>query len=499
MLDNYPILSILIFLPFAGGLALLAMAGRAAVCRFTALTVSLLELVLAGAVWVAAPGASAAGALPGFFLVEDLPWIERFGIRYFLAMDGISLLMALLAAFLVTMVILFSWKSVTDRVAQYHALLLLSTAGMLGVFLSQDLFLFYLFWELMLIPLFFLIAAWGSGRPFRPAMRFFLFTVGGSALMLLAIIGLHLAHGNATGVYTFALPELLHTPLSPRLSFWLFAAFMIAFAVKTPIFPLHGWLPDAYTTAPVAATVLLAGLMAKTGVYGMFRFAFPLFPAAAAFFAPVLMGLAVAGILYASWLAFAQTDVKRLLAYSSFGHTGFMVLGVAAWTPVALAGSVMQMVNHGITASAMFLMAGMLEERSGSRHMAGFGGLWGRMPVFGAFFLLFSLSSLGLPGLNNFVGEFLILAGVFRVSPVAAIAALCGMVLVLVYMLKLVQQILYGRTVQAGECADLSLRERVLVTILAALVVLLGIYPAPVLDLAGLPVALLTGGRGVLP
>jgi len=499
VLENYPILSILIFLPFAGGLALLAMGERVDVCRFTALTVSLLELVLAGAVWVAAPGAPAAGALPGFFLVEDLPWIERFGIRYFLAMDGISLLMVLLGAFLVTVALLFSWNSVTERSAQYHSLLLLATAGMLGVFLSQDLFLFYLFWELMLIPLFFLIAAWGSGRPFRSAMRFFLFTVGGSALMLLAIIGLHLAHGNATGVYTFALPELLHTPLSPRLSCWLFAAFMIAFAVKTPVFPLHGWLPDAYTTAPVAATVLLAGLMAKTGVYGMFRFAFPLFPAAAAFFAPVLMGLAVAGILYASWLAFAQTDVKRLLAYSSFGHTGFMVLGVAAWTPVALAGSVMQMVNHGITASAMFLMAGMLEERSGSRHLPGFGGLWGRMPVFGAFFLLFSLSSLGLPGLNNFVGEFLILAGVFRVSPVAAIAALCGMVLVLVYMLKLVQQILYGRTVQAGECADLSLRERVLVTILAALVVLLGIYPAPVLDLAGLPVALLTGGRGVLP
>ncbi|MEA5115841.1 MAG: NADH-quinone oxidoreductase subunit M [Geobacteraceae bacterium] len=499
MLDNYPILSILIFLPFIGGLALLAMREHAGICRFAALGVSLLELVLAGAVWIAAPGASAAGALPGFFLVEDLPWIERFGIRYFLAMDGISLLMVLLGAFLVTIAILFSWKNITHGVARYHSLLLLATAGMLGVFLSQDLFLFYMFWELMLIPLFCLIVYWGSGRPFRAAMRFFLFTMGGSALMLLAIIGLHLAHGSATGVYTFAMPELLRTPMTPQLSCWLFAAFMVAFAVKTPVFPFHGWLPDAYTSAPVAATVLLAGLMAKTGVYGMLRFAFPLFPQAAAFFAPALMVLAVAGILYSSWLACAQSDIKRLLAYSSFGHTGFMVLGVAAWTPVALAGSVMQMVNHGITASAMFLMAGILEERSGSRHMAGFGGLWGRMPVFGAFFLLFSLSSLGLPGLNNFVGEFLILAGTFRVSPVATVAALCGMVLVLIYSLKLVQQLLFGRGKNAGDCADLSLREKVMVTILAALVVLLGIYPAPVLDLAGLPVALLTGGRGVLP
>lgn len=499
MFADCPILSLIIFTPFLGGLALLAVRGREAVCRVAALAVSVLTLALAGAACLAASAASSGSALPGFFLVEDRPWIERFGIRYFLAMDGISLMMALLAAFLVTTVILFSWKSVTDRVAQYHALLLLSAAGMLGVFLSRDLFLFYLFWELMLVPLFFLIIAWGGERPFRAAMRFFLFTITGSLLMLLAIIGLHLAHGNATGVYTFALPELLGTPLSPRLSLGLFAAFMIAFAVKTPVFPLHGWLPDAYASAPTAATVLLAGLMAKTGIYGMLRFAFPLFPGAAALFAPALMGLSVAGILYSSWLACAQTDLKRLLAYSSFGHTGFMVLGVAAWTPVALSGSVMQMVNHGITASAMFLMAGMLEERTGSRLTEGFGGLWGRMPVFGAFFLLFSLATLGLPGLNNFVGEFLILAGTFRVSPAATVAALCGMVLVLIYVLKLVQQLLFGRGNYRGDIEDLSVRERLMVTILAALVVMLGIWPSPVLDLVRLPVALLTGGKGGMP
>ena len=245
--------------------------------------------------------------------------------------------------------------------------------------------------------------------------------------------------------------------------------------------------------------MLLAGVMAKTGVYGMMRFAFPLFPQAAAQCAPVLIGLAVAGILYASLLACAQSDIKRLLAYSSFGHTGFMVLGVAAWTPVALSGSVMQMVNHGITASALFLMAGVLEERSGSRNMAGFGGLWGTMPRFGAFLLLFSLAALGLPGLNTFVGEFLILAGTFGVSPGATVAALCGMVLALIYLLKLVQALLFGCAKHGVGCADLSRREGFMFAILAVLVVVLGIYPSPVLDMARLPVMLLTGEKGGLP
>ena len=245
MLNNYPILSMLIFLPLAGGLALLGVTGSARFCRFAALAVSVLELALACVACLAAPDASSTGPLPGFFLVEDLPWIERFGIRYFLAMDGVSLLMVLLAAFLVMVAILYSWREITVRVAWFHALLLLSTAGIVGVFLSLDLFLFYLFWELMLVPLFFLIVVWGDGRPLRAAMRFFLFTMAGSLLMLAALIGLHLAHGNITGVSTFALPELLNTPMTPQLSCGLFVAFMAAFAVKTPVLPLHGWLPYA--------------------------------------------------------------------------------------------------------------------------------------------------------------------------------------------------------------------------------------------------------------
>ena len=279
---TYPILTLLVFLPLAGSLAVFLLGNRPALCRAAALAVVLAELCLAAGIALLGPFESATvGALPGFFLVEDLPWIEKFGIRYLLAMDGISLLMVLLTSFLATLAVLFSWETITERVAPYYGLLLLATCGILGVFLALDLFLFYLFWEVMLIPLFFLICVWGEGQRVTAALRFFLFTIGGSLLMLLAIIGLYLIHGQATGVYTFALPELLQTPMAPVQSCLLFAAFLLAFAVKTPIFPLHGWLPDAYSDAPTAATLLLAGLMAKTGVYGLIRFACPLFPDAA--------------------------------------------------------------------------------------------------------------------------------------------------------------------------------------------------------------------------
>ncbi|RQW86391.1 MAG: NADH-quinone oxidoreductase subunit M, partial [Geobacter sp.] len=253
---NYPILTLLIFFPLAGSLVVFLLGNRSSLCRVTALAVVLGELVLAAGIAILAPLEPATpGALPGFFLVEDLPWIETFGIRYLLAMDGISLLMVLLTTFLATLAVLYSWKSITEKIAAYYGLLLLATSGILGVFLALDLFLFYLFWEVMLIPLFFLICVWGEGQRVKAALRFFLFTIGGSLFMLLAIIGLYLSHGTATGVYTFALPELLHTPLAPMQSCLLFSAFLLAFAVKTPIFPLHGWLPDAYTAAPTAATL----------------------------------------------------------------------------------------------------------------------------------------------------------------------------------------------------------------------------------------------------
>jgi NADH-quinone oxidoreductase subunit M len=463
------------------------------------LAVSLGELILAAAACLSARSASYGGRFPGFFLVEDYSWVDRFGIRYTLGMDGISLLMVLLTAFLTLLAVLFSRNTIVERVGPFYALLLMAASGITGVFLSLDLFLFYLFWELMLIPMFFLICSWGEGRRVAAALRFFLYTMSGSLLMLLAIIGLYLAHAGATGVASFALADLLRTPLDTGLSCWLFAAFVLAFAVKSPILPLHGWLPDAYTAAPTPAVIILAGLMAKTGAYGLLRFAFPLFPGAASVFSPLLCWLGAGGLLYASWVAFAQTDMKRLLAYSSFGHMGILVFGIAAWNPVSLSGSVIQMVNHGITTGALFLMAGMLEERRGNRDTGSFGGLWGRIPCLAAFFLLFSLANLGLPGLNNFVGEFLILAGAFRGYPIAAAAAFCGILLVLVYMLRLVQKLLFGQETASGTITDLSPRELGLLVSLALVVIFFGIYPAPALDLIRIPVALLTGGKGVMP
>jgi NADH-quinone oxidoreductase subunit M len=369
----------------------------------------------------------------------------------------------------------------------------------MGVFLALDLFLFYLFWEVMLVPMFLLIGIWGHGRRIYSAVKFFLFTLFGSLLMLLAIIGIYLIHGAQTGNYTFALPALVQTKPDISIACWLFAAFLLAFAVKVPLFPLHTWLPDAHTDAPTAGSVILAGLLLKTGAYGLIRFATPLFPDAFRLFVPFLLTLAVTGIIYGSWVAYAQTDMKRLVAYSSIGHMGFVALGIAAWTPVSLSGSILQMVNHGITTSALFALVGMLDERTGTREIGAFGGLWGKVPLFSAFFLLFSMASAGLPGLNNFAGEFLILAGSFRVAPLAAALAIIGIVLPLVYTVRLVQEALFTTARRPLPLTGLSLREGGILTLLMLCVIYLGVHPAPLLKILKLPVALLTGGAGGMP
>jgi NADH-quinone oxidoreductase subunit M len=287
----------------------------------------------------------------------------------------------------------------------------------------------------------------------------------------------------------------MHTALSPAAGFWLFAAFLLAFAIKVPIFPFHTWLPDAYCDAPTTGTLILAALMAKTGAYGLIRFAFPLFPAAAAQFTPALLVLAVVGILYGSWVAYAQQDMKRLIAYSSFGHMAFIVLGIAAWTPVALSGAVLQMVNHGITTGALFVLIGMLGERAATRDSGAFGGLWGKVPRFAFLFLLFSMASAGLPGLNNFTGEFLILLGSFRVAPLPVVLAYLGIILPLIYTVRLVQNLLFGEEKYSGPLPDLSLREVAILAVLAFFAVYLGVHPTPVLDLIKTPVGILTGIR----
>lgn len=494
-LTALPILTILIFLPLAGCLLLLPVWNRRGASRPIALVVALVELALT--VWLYASWEDLSALqtkLPGYLLLEDASWIPAFGIRYTLGLDGISLLMAMLTAFTFCVALLVSWNSIKEKTGLFLVLMLTMEAGIMGVFLALDLALFYLFWEVMLIPMFFMIGIWGHGRKIYSTIKFFLFTMFGSLLMLLAIIALHLLHAQQTGVATFGLHELLKTQLPAETQFWLFAAFFLAFAIKFPLFPLHTWLPDAHTDAPTAGSVVLAGLLLKTGSYGLIRFGYPLFPQAAQTLTPLLYALALIGIVYASLVAYAQQDMKRLIAYSSIGHMGYVAIGIAAWQPVALSGSILQMANHGVTTGALFCLVGMLDERAHTREIASFGGLWGKIPKYSFFFLLFSLASLGLPGLNNFVGEFLVLAGTMKKSPLVAALAFIGIVLTLVYTVRLVQELLFQEERQPLPLADLTPREICILAVLALVDIWMGVHPAPLLDLIHGPVQLLTGG-----
>ncbi|WP_305041316.1 complex I subunit 4 family protein [Geoalkalibacter sp.] len=480
---HIPWLSILIFLPLAGALLCLVLWRREELCRWLALAVSWGVFVLTAGLFAAF---RAGGS--GWLLYEDHAWIERLGVRYILGLDGMSLLLVLLSGFLMLVAVLVSWR-VRRHTGFFFALLLLMEAGILGVFLALDLVLFYLFWELMLIPMFFLIGVWGHERRIYAAIKFFLFTLAGSLLMLLAIIGLHLLHTAAGGAPSFALDNLRGLELSPSLEAWLYAAFLLAFLVKVPLVPVHTWLPDAHTEAPTAGSVILAGLLLKTGVYGLLRFGFPLFPNAAAASLPWLALLALIGIFHAAWIAYLQPDAKRLVAYSSVAHMGFVVLGLAAWNQTAVEGSILQMVNHGLTTGALFALVGMIDERAHTRRIDELGGLWGKVPRLSFFFLFFSLASLGLPGLNNFAGEILILIGAFQTNPVWGATAFAGVVFAAAYMLRLVQGVLWGAARGALFWPDLEPREGAVLVVLALLVLWLGLYPAPFLAPLREPVA----------
>jgi NADH-quinone oxidoreductase subunit M len=486
MLD-LPLLTIIIFLPLLGGFLALAASGRPLLCRGIALSVTVIELglVLSLAFLHLHYQAGPTGA---WLMVEDYAWIPSLGVRYSLGLDGISFLLLLLTAFINVLCVLISWRSILTRVGSFHFFLLFLETGVMGLFLATDLLLFYLFWEVQIIPMFFLVGIWGHERRVHAAIKFALFTICGSLLMLVALIALYLLHGAQTGVYTFAYAQLLQTHLSDTAQFWLYAAFLLAFAIKIPIVPVHIWLPDAHTHAPTAGSLDLAGLLLKAGFYGLFRFGFPLFPVAAQASVPVLIALGLGGMFYAGWIALAQTDLKRLVAYSSIGHMGLMIVGLAVWNMMTLSGSILQMINHGLSTTALFVMVGMIDERIHSRQFADMGGLWSQIPIFSGFFLFFAMASMGLPGLNNFVGEILIIIGTFQARPLIGVLSFAGLIIAVIYSLRMVQDALFGAPRKDHAMADLNFREGATLTIIALPILFIGLHPGPVLRLLDQPV-----------
>ncbi len=482
----------LLVVPILGALlALSAARWHPAGPRWAALGTLAVNLALAVGLWVQLASRPAGGEAGQWLAQVRLPWLPGLGISFHLGLDGLSLVLVALTAFLGLVAVAASWREVDDRVGLFHFNLLWVLAGITGVFLALDLFLFVFFWEMMLVPAYFLFL-WGQERGLAAATKLFIFTQAGGLLMLVAIVGLAFLAGQGRGGPTFDYTELVTAPVQGAAALWLMLGFLAAFAVKLPVVPLHSWLPDAYALSPTAATVVLAGLMAKTAGYGLIRFVGPLFPEAARAFAPFGMALAVASILYGAWLAFGQTDLKRLVAYSSLSHMGFVMLGVFAWNEWALQGAVMVMVAHAVSTGALFILVGWLEERTRTRELGRLGGLWATTPRLGGVMLIFALASLGLPGLGNFVGEFLTLAGAFRSYPALAAVAAVGIVFATVYALWLIQRTFQGRNEAGWQLPDLRLREAAVAATLVLALLWLGLFPQPVLDateqtLANLP------------
>jgi NADH-quinone oxidoreductase subunit M len=433
----------------------------------------------------------------GFQIAEHSSWIPEYGINYFVGVDGVSLLLVLLTTFLMPIILLASWNDISKSTKTYLFCMLALETGMLGAFVSLNLFQFYVFWEAMLVPMYFIIGIWGGPRRIYAAIKFFLFTMVGSLLMLLAMIVVYYLNFEQTGVlnFDFVAPPpgglsggVLGTvvPIEGvwwQTQTWLFFAFALAFAIKVPMFPVHTWLPDAHVEAPTSGSVVLAGVLLKMGTYGFLRFALPLFPTAAMEAAPFMMGLALVGIVYGSLVAMVQKDIKKLVAYSSVAHLGFVMLGLFTFNVHGLNGAVLQMINHGLSTGALFILVGMLYERRHTRMIGDFGGIARPMPVYAAFFGLVTMSSIGLPGLNGFVGEFLILLGTFQASPLAAIIATSGVVLAAAYMLWMFRRVMFGpvENPENRGLIDLGLREKIVLLALVIPIIWIGVYPNPLL------------------
>ncbi len=449
--------------------------------RVIALAAAIISLGLTFLAWFAGGGANPLAPGPWTAHLE-WPWIPEIGVHFELAMDGLSFLLVALTFFIGVLAVLSSWREIREGVGFFHLNLSWILAGIAGVFLAMDLFLFYVAWEVMLVPMYFLIAIWGHERRLYAAVKFFIFTQLSGLLMLVAILALAFAHRAQTGTLTFRYADLLGTVLDPYVAMWVMLGFFIAFAVKLPMVPLHTWLADAHTEAPTAGSVILAALMLKTGGYGLLRFIFPLFPDSAREFAPIAMSLAVAGILYGAIQAFAQTDLKRLVAYTSVSHLGFVLLGAFAWNELALQGVVVTMIAHGLSTGALFITVGALQERMHTREMDRMSGLWATAPFLGGSAMVFTMASLGLPGLADFVGEFLVLLGTYPVTRVLAIFAAIGVLMNTLYGMKLIQRTFHGPNVHNWAFPDVTPREAFIAAVVIAALIWIGIYPVPIMD-----------------
>jgi len=475
------LLTLVVFVPAAGAALLLLFPRSApAAARNVALAVSILDLALSLPLWTRFSVAS-----EGFQFREKVDWIPQLGISYSVGLDGISLLLVLLTTVLTPVALLFSLSHVEKEVRGYSVAFLVLETGMLGSLVALDLALFYVFWEVMLVPMYFIIGIWGGPRRIYASMKFFLFTMAGSLLMFLAILFLAIRYHAVTGVWSFALDDLYRMTFTGRTETLLFLAFALAFAIKVPVFPLHTWLPDAHTEAPTAGSIILAGVLLKLGVYGYLRFALPLFPDAAMRYAPWLGVLGVIGVVYGALVAYAQHDMKRLVAYSSVSHLGLVVIGVGAFTTMSLSGSILQMINHGLSTGALFLLVGVLYERRHTRELDAYGGVAAVVPVTTALFLIATLSSIGLPGLNGFVGEFTILLGTW-LSPHRwwTYAAATGVILSAIYMLTLVQRVFWNPFAheENRELTDVRPSEFIAASVLVVLMVWVGTRPNDLLD-----------------
>ena len=474
------LLSIILFTPLAGALVLLFVSKHQEnAIRWIANMVALLGFVISVPLWFWYNPQD-----PNFQFVERATWIPSIGAEYFLGIDGFSMLLILLTTMMGSIAVLSSWTAITERVKEYYIFLLILQTGMLGAFMALDFLLFFLFWEVMLVPMYFLIGIWGSANRLYSAIKFFLYTLVGSVVMLLGILALYFYNHSVTGVYTFDITQFHRLNIPFNLQWWIFLAFFLGFAIKVPMFPFHTWLPDAHTDAPTAGSVILAAVLLKMGTYGFIRFSLPILPEATRYFVPMVVTLCIIGIVYGALVAMAQKDWKRLVAYSSVSHMAMVMLGMFALNPVGIMGSIIQQLNHGISTGALFLLVGVVYERRHTREISEYGGLSKVMPVYAAVFLVMTMSSIGLPALNGFIGELLILQGVFVASKLWAVVAASGVVLGAAYMLSLYQRTMFGKieNPKNEKLVDMGLREFVTFAPLLVLAFWMGLYPKPFID-----------------